>query len=309
LQVGYVGQSAHHLAAPKNLEQLYLEPNGTLAPSEYFTQNQNLITNLGALPLATYSDANSNYNALQASLNGRLNHGMSYQLSYTWSHCLTDATGFFGESGSGQQSASQDAWYQNVYDVKADYGSCYFNVKNNLAGYFIYDLPFGQGRTYGSNLGKMANAVVGGWRVSVIPSFRGGFPLTLGDNDVSGTNSFGPRPNCNAPADVLGKVQAVGAAGPGYQWFSAAPYVQPTSGFGSCGVSTVYGPGEQNVDLGIAKSFPVHELQNVEFRGEFINAFNHVILNAPNTGIGPTLGVISSSQGARNIQFALKYNF
>lgn len=307
LQAGYVGQSAHHLAAPKNLEQLYLEPNGTLAPSEYFTQHQNLITTLGALPLATYTDANSNYNALQVSLNGRLNHGLSYQLSYTWSHCLTDATGFFGESGSGQQSSSQDAWYQNVYNVKADYGSCYYNVKNNLTGYFIYDLPVGRGRTYANNLGKMANAVVGDWRVSVIPSFRGGFPLTLGSNDNSGTNSFGPRPNCNAPADVLGKVQATGA--PGYQWFSAAPYSQPATGFGSCSVSSVYGPGEQNVDLGISKSFPVHDQQNLEFRTEFLNTFNHVILNSPNTNIGPTLGLINSSQGARNIQFALKYNF
>jgi hypothetical protein len=47
----------------------------------------------------------------------------------------------------------------------------------------------------------------------------------------------------------------------------------------------------------------------LEFRTEFLNTFNHVILNAPNTNIGPTLGVINSSQGARNIQFALKYNF
>jgi hypothetical protein len=78
-------------------------------------------------------------------------------------------------------------------------------------------------------------------------------------------------------------------------------------------VSSVYGPGEQNIDAGLAKSFPVHEQQNVEFRAEFLNAFNHVILNAPNTGIGPTLGIINGSnggsQGARNIQFALKYNF
>ncbi len=194
-----------------------------------------------------------------------------------------------------------------MYNVKADYGSCYYNVKNNLTGYFIYDLPVGRGRAYGSNLNRMANAVVGGWRVSVLPSIRGGFPLTLGANDNSGTNSFGARPNCNAPADVLGKVQATGA--PGYQWFSAAPYSQPATGFGSCSVSSVYGPGLQNVDLGIAKSFLVHDQQNLEFRTEFLNTFNHVILNTPNTNLGPTLGLINSSQGARNIQFALKYNF
>jgi hypothetical protein len=308
LQVGYVGQTARHLAVPKDLAQLYLEANGTVGPSLFFADNQNLLA-MGALPLATYSAATSNYNALQASFQGRLNHGMSYQLSYTWSHCLTNATGFFGESGSGQQSASQDAWYQNVYNPNADYGSCYFNVKNDFTGYFIYDLPFGHGRTYGHDMNKVENGFVGDWRVSVIPTFRGGFPLTLGDNDASGTNSFGPRPDCIAPPDVLGKVRSTGAAGPGYQWFSPAPYVQPTSGFGNCSVSSVYGPGESNIDLGLSKSFPVYEQQNLEFRAEFINAFNHPILNAPNTSLGPTLGVINSSQGARNIQFALKYNF
>jgi hypothetical protein len=235
-------------------------------------------------------------------------------VSYTWSHCLTNATGFFGESGSNQQSASQDAWYQNVYNPNADYGSCYFNVKNNFTGYVIYELPFGHGRTYGSDLNSVVNAVVGDWRLSVIPSFRGGFPLTLGDNDASGTNSFGPRPDCGGPPVVYGRSHPLPASqGGGYQWFSPAPYSQPTSGFGNCSVSSVYGPGEQNIDAGLAKSFPVHEQQNVEFRAEFLNAFNHVILNAPNTGIGPTLGIINGSnggsQGARNIQFALKYNF
>jgi len=312
-QVGYVGQTARHLAVPKNLAQLYLNPDHTVGPSRFFVDHQNLLNDpLDALPLATFSSATSNYNALQAELQGRLSHGMSYQLSYTWSHCLTDATGFFGESGSNQQSASQDAWYQNVYDPKADYGSCYFNVTNNFAGYFIYDLPFGRGRTYGGDMNKVANAIVGDWRVSVIPSFRGGFPLTLGANDSSGTKfAFGPRPDCNGPPVVLGKVKATGSAAPGYQWFSPAPYSQPATGyFGNCSVGSVYGPGEANIDLGVSKSFPIHEAQNLEFRAEFLNAFNHPILNAPDVGFGDnTLGVINSSQGARNIQFALKYNF
>jgi Carboxypeptidase regulatory-like domain len=313
LQVGYVGQTARHLAVPKDLAQLYLDPSGNVDPSLFFNQNQDLLAQ-GALPLATYSAATSNYNALQASFQGRLNHGLSYQFSYTWSHCLTNATGFFGESGSNQQSASQDAWYQNVYDPNADYGSCYFNVKDNFTGYVIYELPFGHGRTYGNDVNKVVNAVAGDWRVSVIPSFRGGFPLTLGDNDASGTNSFGPRPDCNGPPIVYGKSHPLPASqGGGYQWFSAAPYSEPLTGFGNCSVGSVYGPGEQNIDLGLAKMFPVHEQQNIEFRAEFLNAFNHVILNAPNVGIGSTLGVINGSnggsQGARNIQFALKYNF
>jgi hypothetical protein len=308
-QIGYVGQAARHLSVPKQLNAVHIAPDGTIGPSLFFADNQNLLA-LGALPLATYSSANSNYNALQSSLQGRLNHGLSYQLSYTWSHCLTNATGFFGESG---QSSSQDAWFQNVYDPQADYGSCYFNVTNVFSGYAIYELPFGHGRAYGSSMNSIANAVAGGWRVSAIPTFRGGFPLTLGANNPPGTNSFGERPDCSGPPVVYGKSHPLPASlGGGYQWFSPAPYSQPTSGYGNCSIGSVYGPGEKNIDIGLAKTFAVHEQQNVEFRTEFINAFNHPILNSPQTGLGSSLGIINgsgSSQGARNIQFALKYNF
>ncbi len=75
-------------------------------------------------------------------------------------------------------------------------------------------------------------------------------------------------------------------------------------------MSSVRGPGEANVDLGLAKSFRVGGAQNLEFRAEFLNAFNHPILDAPNNGFGnANFGVIQSSEGARNIQFGLKYNF
>jgi hypothetical protein len=88
-------------------------------------------------------------------------------------------------------------------------------------------------------------------------------------------------------------------------------------------VSSVYGPGEQNIDASLAKIFSITEHQNLEFRAEFINALNHTILDAPSNGglavtnpatgaINPatsTIGEINTSEGARNIQFALKYNF
>ena len=63
------------------------------------------------------------------------------------------------------------------------------------------------------------------------------------------------------------------------------------------------------VDLSISKHFKVTEHQNLEVRGEFLNVSNTPILNAPNRSIGSNLGVVNSSQGPRNIQLGLKYNF
>ena len=62
-------------------------------------------------------------------------------------------------------------------------------------------------------------------------------------------------------------------------------------------------------DFNLSKTFRITERQGIDLRAEFINLTNTPILNAPNRGVGTTLGLLQSSQGARNIQFALKYNF
>jgi hypothetical protein len=86
-------------------------------------------------------------------------------------------------------------------------------------------------------------------------------------------------------------------------------FFQPASGFGNCGVGIIRGPGLHTADLSISKLFSITEHQNLEFRAESINFTNTPILNAPSSGLGPDLGLVNSSQGARNIQFGLKYNF
>jgi hypothetical protein len=71
----------------------------------------------------------------------------------------------------------------------------------------------------------------------------------------------------------------------------------------------VRGPGLTDFDLNLTKSFRFTERQALDLRADFINLTNTPILNAPNQGVGTTLGLLQTSQGARNIQFALKYHF
>ena len=61
--------------------------------------------------------------------------------------------------------------------------------------------------------------------------------------------------------------------------------------------------------LSLAKFFSFTEFKKLEFRAESINLTNTPILNSPNTGLGGNLGLLQGSQGARNIQFALKLLF
>lgn len=306
VQLGYVGQRSTHLMVATPYLQKQLLPDGTVANSPYLSGNPVLQSEIGQIS-GTASNGNQSYNALQAVFQRRLAQGLSFQANYTWSKCMEDSIGYYGASG---QSAPTSAYWQNLYDKKSQWGPCFFDASQIFSGYVTYDLPFGRNRMFGKNMNRVLDAFVGGWEVNAIASFHGGFPLTINSTDQSGTKARSARADCLSPAVVFGQQDVAATLGGGYQWFSPAPYATPQKGtFGSCGVGTVRGPGLHTVDLSVVKHFAVTEHQNLELRGEFINLSNTPILNAPNRSIGSNLGVVSSSQGARNVQLGLKYNF
>ena len=304
LQIGYVGQRTTHLAVPMPYLQKQLLPDGTVANSPYLSGNPTLQSEISQIS-GTATNGNQSYNALQAVLQKRLGNGLEYSVAYTYSKCMTDSSGYYGSWG-GQATPTSPYW-QNLYDKKAEWGPCYYDATHVLTSYATYDLPFGRDRKFGKNLNKVVNAVVGDWQLNGILSLHTGFPLTVSADDASGTNSRGARANCIAPAHVFGKQNSPSG---GYQWFDPNSYAPAIPGtFGTCGVSTVRGPGLHNLDLSLAKFFNITERQRIEFRAESINFTNTPILNSPNTGLGSNLGLLNSSQGARNVQFALKYLF
>jgi hypothetical protein len=306
IQAGYVGQKVTHLMVAMPYLQKQLLPNGTVVNSPYLAGNPAVQSQIGQIS-GTASNGNQSYNALQAVFQRRLSQGLSFQANYTWSKCLSDSIGYYGGSG---QAAPTSAYWQNLYNKASQWGPCFYDVEHIFSGYVTYDLPFGHNRMFGKNINGFANAILGDWQINAITSFHTGFPLTINATDQSGTKARSARADCIAPAVVNGNVNAPALLGGGYQWFSPASFATPKAGtFGSCGVGTVRGPGLHTVDLSISKLFPTTEHQNLELRGEFINVSNTPILNAPNRTIGSLLGIINSSQGPRNIQLALKYNF
>ena len=69
------------------------------------------------------------------------------------------------------------------------------------------------------------------------------------------------------------------------------------------------GWSHRDFDISLQKEFPIHNEKSIEFRAEFINFTNTPIYYSPATGLGPSLGQITHSQGPRNIQFVLKFYF
>jgi Carboxypeptidase regulatory-like domain len=309
-QIGYVGQHGTHMMVPTPYGQKTLT-DGVVTPGLYFQGNPALVADVSTIS-GTSSTGFMTYNALQTVLNKRISNGLEGQVAYTWSHCLTNNSGYYGTWGSATQATPASPYYQNLYDPHADYASCYFDSKNILAAYAVYDLPVGKGKAFGRNMNSVVNAVVGNWQVSPIVSIHSGFPIAVYEaTDTSGTGSRGPRPNCGQQ-QVFGRQKSFNSVFQGYQWMSPSGFSDPAPGtFGNCPAQgPVNGAGFSNTDIGLLKSFHLTEDKYFQFRGDFLNAFNNVQLGHPNNNFpSSTFGLINTSQPARQIQFALKFYF
>lgn len=317
-QIGYIGQKGTHLMVPYDYAQRVSLPNSACgtppctASSPFFSQNSTLYDVLGgggpgAKVSGTRSNGNMEYNSLQAVLQKQMGHGLQGQVAYTFSKCMSDSTGYYG---AWENALSASAYWQNIYDARAEWAPCYYDATHVISAYAIYDLPFGRGRQFGRDMNKAVDAVIGGWQVSPIISFRTGWPLPVyGAQDNSGTFSRGARADCNS----IPSIENTAIPGVGVQWFTNnGNFAQPATGtFGNCApqLGGLRGPHYADLDLSLHKDFQMTERFRLQFRTDFVNAFNHVQFDAPNVTIGPTMGQITSAEPPRNIQLALKLYF
>jgi hypothetical protein len=316
MQLGYVGQKNQHLMNIVNLLQNQLNADGTITPTPYLS---NLVGLIGQ-GRYTLSDGVSNYNALQAVVQERLSHGLQAQVNYTWSKCMSDTPGFYGQYGDNVATEAQTiagwAFPQNPYDQMGDYGRCPQNVTNLFNGYVVYELPFGHGRQFGNGANNIVNAVVGGWRLSSGFIFHSGFAQTIfAAADTSGTGGFSTRADCvpGVPAKIPMTFDPVSK---GVHFLNPAAVAEPALGtFGNCQVGAFDGPGYKSADLGIAKDFRITETQGVEFRMDVTNLTNTPIFgfgeeySGQHTAGAANYGEIFASQGSRQIQLVFKYHF
>jgi hypothetical protein len=317
LQVGYVGQHGTHLMVPMPYLQKVSLPNSACATPPCTSAplalggNPAFQSDISQIS-GTASVGSMNYHALQTVFQKRYSSGLQYQVAYTLSRCRTDNSGYYGSWGA--QATPANPYYQNLYDPKADWAPCYYDSKHVVAGFAVYELPFGRGRKFGHDTNRVVDAVAGGWSINPIVSLHTGLPLALYDFslDPTGTGSRGQRPNCGSGAGKTFGRQAATDPGTGdfigYQWFDASPYSSaPVGSFGNCPAQgPVRGPGYADVDLSLQKDFTFTERVKLQFRADFVNAFNRVNLNAPASALGGNMGLINTSQDPRNIQFALK---
>jgi outer membrane receptor protein involved in Fe transport len=237
-------------------------------------------------------DGWSNYNALQLRVQKRMSYGLSLQLNYAWSKSL--------DTGTGSGHGSVIDIYQNAYSPVANYGRSDFNATNTLVGQILYELPFGHGRQFA--LHGPLDQVAGGWRVSSIFQWHGGATFTpviqgsVADGvDPGLAQSLGSGTNNYLYPEVVGNPKLSNPSVHGL-WFNPGAYANPAYGsFGNSGRNSLIGPGFANVDISIAKEFPLLESVRLEIKADMSNAFNHTNYANPDANVGYSGGTLADS--------------
>ncbi len=279
-------------------------PGNNLAANRPFPQYVNIsyITSNGWLL----------YNSLQAKVERRV-HNLYFLGAYTYAQGISSGYAEGVTAGTGAvyfpltlRSNIPMSGSSLPLTARADRGNSSLTLRNDFIASVVYALPFGKGKEFMKNAGRLADAAVGGWQLNTIVTSHSGFPLSFTQSTNSSGAGVGNRPDINYGCDFYAGAKTV------TKWFNTSCVTTPAlQTMGNASRTYGFGPGRTNVDLSFYKKFEILENQHLEFRGEFFNLLNHSQFATPDTGYGNgTFGVITgTTYSNRQVQFALKYIF
>jgi hypothetical protein len=278
-------------------------PSGAPYIYPYNPPNFNAILMLGDVGQTTY-------NSLQVKAETKTpKYGLYALVAYTYSHTYDNGL----SDGLGSELSAP--YYPLPNWQKLDWALSQINLDNSFTGSIIYDLPFGKGRSFGSNWSGAADAIFGQWQATLIERVSSGFPVPLIDsanNSGVSFNTGGNSYNYNRPNKVA-NCNPYAANHSQYQWINPACFVAPPAGeLGNASRVPVVGPDFVNSDVSVIKTFPLPREMGLNFRAEFFNIGNHPQYGSPIADIneGSLFGKVESTvNNPRLIQLALKLSF
>ncbi len=285
---------------------------------------------LGANLLNNYS--NSTYNALQIDYSKRFAKGFQFQTNYTWSKSLSDA------DGQGQTGFEA---FLDANNAKLEKALTAFNVPHAWKANFVYELPFGKGKSFLDSSNAVVNRIVGGWAISGLMLYQSGDAFSIFSDrgtlnravrSASANTTSANTANSNLTADQLQQVvtprmtgsgpfiiapgaiftDGRGVPADGAAAFAGQAFFNPgAGGLGALQRRMFRSPAWYNGDFGVLKSTQVTERQSVEFRMESINSFNNAFFRSGDQLINSVnFGRMTATQNSRRVvQFGLYYRF
>ena len=234
---------------------------------------------------------NSAYNAGAVAVEKRFSHGLSLNASFTWSKLIDDASSVFSQTiFTGpvlNNTGAADAYNRHLEkDVSSG------DIPLVFALGWVYRIP---------RVWRIA-----GWEIAGLVRVQSGdaVPVTQATNNNSSLGFAVQRPN------RVGDPNSVAARSVSRYFNTGAFDAAPQFAIGTSSRDPVRGPGLQNADLMIGKTFVLTERWRLEFRAEAFNVSNTPPLNDPNGSFGsPAFGSITSAGNPRVFEFVGKVHF
>jgi hypothetical protein len=205
----------------------------------------------------------SSYNALTVRAERRYANGFSFLTSLNYAKSLDQGT-----------TASSGTSPQNPLDLRAEWGPSSYDARLRYIATFVDELPFGTGRKFLSTANPAVRAIVSRWEITAILTLQTGSPFNVTTSqDISNTGASNRpfqigNPTAGAPHSLA-------------EWFNTAAFtnINPAGAgiyaYGNTHRDNVYGPGLENTDAGIFRSFRITEHLHTQLRAEAFNALNH----------------------------------
>jgi hypothetical protein len=316
LQAGYFGDRGTHLV--NLLDANYVESLGPgninqrrrfksifvplSLPGQAGPVSGVAISPLGSV-LRQENTGNTIFHSLQAKVEHRFSGGFTVLASWIWSKGLGDIR------GSSPEGAAPGSGYQNPANLRQERGPLDTQLAHSFVLSEIWDLPYGRGRRFGSNLNPVVNTILGGWSLGGILTLTTGRPFNVTVNGDPANSGQTDR------ANLVGDPNAVPGGRRVAEFFNTAAFQanQPFT-YGNLGRNAMIGPGFSNLDCSLMKEATPFTIKDqpvdVQFRWEFFNIFNHPNFGFPGGTLGtPTFGQLTSANDGRKMQVGLKFIF
>ena len=286
----------------------FLNGNGILASgiglSPQFDTNVN-VTN----------QSYSAYNGLLTTLHKKMSNGLQFDLNYTYSHSIDNA------------SVSANSFFSDftcdITNLRVCKGDSDFDIRHSVNMIGFYELPFGRGKFFAGNSSKLLNQVIGNWSLSGILNWHTGFAFRTAANAFPiGYAAVSPGIFDGDTAAIQRGIHTDTSNGNAIQFF-ANPAAAIGAFSGPVGLemgqrNNLHGPGFSETDVALIKNFRLSEKFHLEFHAEAFNVFNHTSFALPlNNSAGvadftdpSSFGVITNTASVpRQMQFALRLEF
>jgi hypothetical protein len=214
--------------------------------------------------------------------------------------------------------------YLNAADAKPNRAIAAQDVPNRFSMSGFYELPFGKGKQFLTHANKLMDAAFGGWQIEGTYTYQSGFPVRF----------------ANDAFYLGGQISIPKSEQTTSRWFNTSAFISVVGGNPTCGAfatanascatpvdhlrtlpfffAGVRSDPINNADLGLRKDIHLRETMKIQLRMEFINAFNHPLLNTGTAGIvvspgsatfGQIAGVSNQQNYARRAQLMAKFIF